>query len=79
MERKSVAVEAGLTHAESVNELDTSREFESAIVMLSSMPSKYNPFRILPATHSGPLVNTPALPLPDESEAAVPLPSSNFQ
>ena len=40
MERKSVNVEAGLTQAERVKELDRSREVESGTVTLSSMPSK---------------------------------------
>jgi hypothetical protein len=79
MERKSVEVEAGLIHAESVNELDRSREFESAIMMLSSMPSKYNPPPTFPMARSGPLINVPLFPLPEESHAVLPVPSSNFQ
>jgi hypothetical protein len=79
MERKSVKEEAGLTQAESVNELDTSREFESATVTWSSIPSKDNPLPILPSAHSGPFVRIPVFPLPEESEAVVPFPSSNFQ
>ena len=79
MERKSVKLEAGFTQAERVKELDRPRELESSTVMLSSMPSKYNALPTLPAVHSGPLIKVPALPLPEESEAVVPLPSSNFQ
>src|SRR5918998_614815 len=79
MERKSVREDDGLTQAESVKELVTSSEFESATVTLSSIPSKDNPFPILPSAHTVPLVRIPAFALPEESEAVVPLPSSNFQ
>src|SRR5215510_5140485 len=79
MERKSVNVEAGLTQAERVKEPDRSREAESSAVTLSSMPSKYRALPTLPAVHRGPLIRVPVLPLPEESEAVVPLPSSNFQ
>jgi hypothetical protein len=79
MARKSVKVEAGLTHAERVKELDRSKEFESSIVTLSSMPSKYNALPTLPAVHKGPFTKVPAFPFPEESEAVVSLPSSNFQ
>src|SRR5262245_6287766 len=79
MERKSVNVEAGLTHAERVKELDRSRELESSTVTLSSMPSKYNALPTFPAVHRGPLTRVPVFPLPEESAAVVPLPSSNLQ
>jgi hypothetical protein len=79
MARKSVNVEAGLTQTERVKELDRSREFESSIVTLSSMPSKYNALPTLPAVHKGPFTKVPAFPFPEESEAVVSLPSSNFQ
>ena len=72
-------VTAGLTQAESVNELDRSREFESSIVTLSSMPSKNNALPTLPAVHKGPFTKVPLLLFPEESEAVVSLPSSNFQ
>src|SRR5262245_10034492 len=79
MERKSVNVEAGLTQAERVKELDRSREFESGTVTLSSMPSKNSALPTLPAVHKGPFIRVPVFPLPEESETVVPLPSSNFQ
>src|SRR5262245_51764550 len=79
MERKSVKVEAGLTQAERVKELDRSRELESGTVTLSLMPSKKSAFPTLPAVHSGPLTRVAVFPLPEESETVVPLPSSNFQ
>src|SRR6476619_1966242 len=79
MERKSVNVEIGFTQAERVRELDRSSELESGTVILSSTPSKYNAFPTFPAVHRGPLTRVPVLPLPEESETVVPLPSSNFQ
>src|SRR5882724_5460875 len=79
MERKSVNVETGLTQAEKVRALDRSRELESGTVILSSMPSKNNALPTFPVVHRGPLTKVPLLPLPEESEAVVPLPSSNFQ
>jgi hypothetical protein len=79
MERKSVNVEAGLTQAERVKELVRSSEFESATVTLSLMPSKDNALPTFPAVQTGPLTKVPLFPLPEASEAVVPLPSSNFQ
>ena len=79
MERKSVKEEAGLTQAESVKELDTSREFESATVTWSSMPSKYNAPPTFPTARSGAFINVPVFPFPEESQAVVPVTSSNFQ
>jgi hypothetical protein len=79
MERKSVKVEEGFTQAERVKDPDRSREFESGIIMLSSMPSKYNALPTFPAVHWGPLINVPVFPLPEESKAVVPAPSSNVQ
>ena len=70
---------AGLTQAESVKELDTSREFESATITWSSMPSKYNAPPTFPAARSGPFINVPVFPFPEESQAVVPDASSNFQ
>jgi hypothetical protein len=79
MERKSANVEAGFTQAERVKEPDRSREAESGTVILSSMPSKNKALPTLPAVHTGPFIRVPVLPLPEESETVVPLPSSNFQ
>src|ERR671921_741241 len=79
MERKSVREDAGLTQAESVKELVTSSEFESATVTLSSIPSKYNAPPIFPTAQIGPLVNVPMFPFPEESQAVLPLRSSNVQ
>ena len=72
-------VETGFTQAESVKEPDRSREFESSIVTLSSMPSKYRPFPTFPVVHNGPFIRVPVFPFPEESKAVAPLPSSNFQ
>ena len=74
-----VDVEEGFIQAERVKAFDRWSEFESATVTTSSMPSKYNAFPTFPAVHRGPLIKVPVLPFPDESEAVVPLPSSNFQ
>ena len=79
MERKSVNVEAGFTQAETVKELDGLRVLESNTVTLSSMPSKYNALPAIPPVHTGPLINAPVLPFPEESAAVVPVLSSNFQ
>jgi hypothetical protein len=79
MARKSVNVVAGLTQAESVKELDRSREFESGTITLSSVPSKYNALPTFPAVQRGPFVNVPVFPFPEESAVVVPVPSSNFQ
>src|SRR5215475_3517538 len=79
MERKSVNVEAGFTQAERVKELDRSREFESATVTLSLMPSKDNALPIFPAVQTGRPTKAPLFPFPEESAAVVPFPSSNFQ
>jgi hypothetical protein len=79
MERKSVKVEEGFTQAERVKDPDRSREFESGIIMLSSMPSKYNALPTFPAVHCGPLINVPVFPLPEESKAVVPASSSKVQ
>ena len=59
--------------------LKRSREFESIIMTLSSVLSKYNAFPAIPAVHTGPFVRVPVLPFPEESAAVVPVPSSNFQ
>jgi hypothetical protein len=74
-----VDVEEGLTQAERVKALDKFSELECATVITSSMPSKYSAFPIFPAVHWGPLIKVPVLPLPEESEAVIPFPSSNFQ
>ena len=79
MALQSVNVEAGFTQAEIVKALDMSRELESATVTMSSMPSKYNALPTFPAAHNGPFFNVPVFPFPEESEAVVPTPSSNFQ
>ena len=70
---------AGLTQAESVKELDTSREFESATITWSSMPSKDNAPPTFPAARSGPFINVPVFPFPEESQAVVPVTSLNVQ
>jgi hypothetical protein len=74
-----VKVDAAFTQAESVNELGRSSEVESCTEMWSSVPSKYIAFPTLPAVHNGPLIKVPELPLPEESAALDPVPSSNFQ
>ena len=79
MERKSVKGEVGFTHADSVNALDKLREFESITVTLWLMPSNSNALPVTPVVHCGPLTRVPVLPLPEESFAVVPDPSSNFQ
>ena len=79
MERKSVNVAVGLTQAERVYGPAKSRLFESATTILSSMPSKYTALPVIPAAHCGPLTRVPVFPLPEESFAVVPDPSSKFQ
>jgi len=79
MDRKSVKADAGFTHADSVNALDKLSEFESITVTLWLMPSKSNALPVTPVVHCGPLTRVPLFPLPEESFAVVPDPSSKFQ
>jgi hypothetical protein len=76
---QSVRGVAGFTQAESEKALDRCKEFESGTVTLSLMPSKYNAPPTFPGAHSGPFINVPTLPVPEESQVVVPVPSSNFQ
>jgi hypothetical protein len=76
---QSVDIEAGLTQAASVKAFDRWSEVESGTVTVSLMPSKYNALPSRPVLHCGPLTNVPLFPLPDESQAVLPVPSSNFQ
>jgi hypothetical protein len=76
---QSFDIEAGLTQAARVKAFDRWSEVESGIVTLSLMPSKYNALPSRPVVHSGPFTNVPLFPLPDESQAVLPVPSSNFQ
>ena len=78
-DRKSAKVEAGLIHAEIVNELARFKEFEFRTVTTSSMPSKYNAPPTFPVVQIGPWVNVPVCAFPEESQAVVPDFSSNFQ
>jgi hypothetical protein len=71
--------EEGFTQAETVKALDRWSEFESGTVTLSSIPSKYNAPPTFPAAQSGPFINVPVFPFPEESQAVVPFVSLNVQ
>src|SRR3989344_3042844 len=53
--------------------------FLSGMLTLASTPSKESAPLTLPVVQVGPLVKAPLFTLPEESEATVPEPSSNFQ
>src|SRR4051794_30711514 len=67
----------GFTHASSVIAFVRSSELESAMLTMSSTPSKDSARPNLPVVdRATPPASVPPLPLPDESIAAVPLVSS---